>query len=156
MTYYTSSGDSELIGTTGTGGKWLLPSNSSATVAQTQSCLTSFQVSTFLDDITNAGVYYNEAIPTYNSDICVSDRKTNVGGIVGSALCCVVCVAGCCFLASKGQKNNGETNAETELAEVVEETPQQITTTVMMQQPQPMMMQQPQPMMMQQPQPMMM
>ena len=146
MTYYTSSGDSELIGTTGTGGKWLLPSNSSATVAQTQSCLTSFQVSTFLDDITNAGVYYNEAIPTYNSDICVSDRKTNVGGIVGGALCCIVCVAGCSVYTYLGLKKKEEFDAA--LAEVVEETPQQITTTVMMQQPQPMMMQQPQPMMM--------
>ena len=83
--------------------------------------------------------------------MCVSERSSAGGAIGGSVVGVLFCM-GCCggliwFFFIKDNENTGRTNAGTDLATVVPETPQEtVTTTVMIQQPQ--MMMQPQAIMM--------
>ena len=120
----------------------------------------------------NVGVKYNKQIPKYQSTgsaYCNYSPPTTSsaagggaagggaagGGSAGSfvsglcSLCC--CGSGIWYFFIKGKEDIGGTNAGTDLETVVEEQPEQtVTTTMVMQQPQPMMMQQP-GMMVQQP-----
>ena len=127
--------------------------------------LTTFQLTTSTNSnnayFWNVGVKYNKKIPKYQStgSAYCNYRTSSSGGGGGAAgggsvggLCCLVCCgAGIWYFFIKGKENNGGTNAGTDLETVVEEQPEQtVTTTMVMQQPQPMMMQQP-GMMVQQP-----
>ena len=59
-----------------------------------------------LGNIVNAGVYYNEEIPTYESGMCMAERDGgggavggSVGGVIATLLYC-----GCIYLAFSSKK----------------------------------------------------
>jgi hypothetical protein len=113
--------------------------------------LTSFQIATFFDEITNAGVYYNEGLPTYNSTTCVSWRESGggaVGGSIAGGLCCLVCIGAIVFFLMKGGDKKGES---TEVTAIEAAEPEQTVTPMAPQAMIPMQMQQPGMMPMNQP-----
>jgi len=48
--------------------------------------------------IKDAGVYYNEAIPTYDSEECVSERESKVGMVIAIVAFIVCLVFLMCFM----------------------------------------------------------
>jgi len=66
--------------------------------------------------IKDAGVYYNEAIPTYDSEECVSERESKVGmviAIVAFIVClvflmCFMCI--CCCKKDKQKESDQKEN----------------------------------------------
>ena len=73
---------------------------------QTQECFTSFMIQVHLGNIVNAGVYFNEDIPTYESGQCMAEREGG-GGAVGGSIGGVIAVLICCciiFMLSSKKK----------------------------------------------------
>ena len=63
-----------------------------------------------LGNIVNAGVYYNEQIPTYESGQCMAERDGGggtVGGSVGGVIALLLC-CGCIYLIFSSKKNAPE------------------------------------------------
>ena len=91
-----------------------------------------------MGEIKNAGVYYNEALPTYNSNTCITERESSAGGAVGGsvvgALCCLACCGGIIwfFFFNNKARDTGNSNVGTPNETAAVDAQPQTTTTTMM------------------------